>query len=174
MSRVRCISVFGDDILSGSDDRSAKLWSSKSSSSSAILTLSGHAWPVSQVCLSRTTAVTADSCTIRVWSLPDGHILRTLLDQANVMEILIDSRSGLLVMCYGDGGVGCCDVGRDEGGGKGSEDTKKKDLKWVWRKSNPTEKLSSKVCLGHSTMMHATYNGTQCNKVDINIHDFLC
>ena len=171
---MRCISVFGDDILSGSDDRSAKLWSSKSSSASAYLTLSGHAWPVSQVCLSRTTAVTADSCSVRVWSLPDGHILQALLDQANVMEILLDTRSGLLVMCYGDGGVGCCDVGQDKEGGKGSEDVIQKDLKWIWKKSNPPEKLSSKVCLGHSTMIHATYNGAQSNTVEINIHDFLC
>ena len=42
-------------------------------------------------------------------------------------------------MCYGDGGVGCCDLGQDEGRGKSSEDDKKKDLKWVWRNNNPTE-----------------------------------
>ena len=100
--------------------------------------------------------------------------MRTLLDQANIVEMFIDCRSGLLVMCDGVGGVGCCDVTEEGEGKKSIEESKKKDLKWVWRKSNLSEKLSSKVCLGHSTMVHVVYDGTQCNKVDINVHDFLC
>ena len=170
VSRVRCLSVCGDCILSGSDDRSAKLWSSQSSSSSAILTLSGHAWPVSQVCLSRLTAVTADSCSVRVWSLPDGNIARTILDQPNIVELYLDCRSNLLVMCDVEGGVGFSDVVME---GKDCEQ-RKKDLKCFWRKSEFSEKCTSKLFLGHSTMIHVTYDATNSSKVDVNIHDFLC
>ena len=45
VSRVRCVSTAGQFILSGSDDRSAKLWRVRGGSG-ALLTLAGHAWPV--------------------------------------------------------------------------------------------------------------------------------
>ena len=47
VSRVRCVSVDGSLLLSGSDDRSAKVWEVTSGETSdswgAVTTLSGHA-----------------------------------------------------------------------------------------------------------------------------------
>ena len=71
-------------ILSGSDDRSAKLWSVRSGSS---VTLTGHSWPVTSVCLRGHTAVTADSCTIRVWQLPAGTVLLTISDVSHITQV---------------------------------------------------------------------------------------
>ena len=89
VSRVRSLSVSRRLILSGSDDRSAKLWSVQpgSSCSSAVVTLTGHAWPVTSVCLRGHTAVTADSCTIRVWQLPSGTVLITISDVTHITQV---------------------------------------------------------------------------------------
>lgn len=171
VSRVRCISLYGDQILSGSDDRSAKLWSASSSSSTALTTLSGHAWPVTQVCLSRQLAITADSCSVRVWSLPDGIILQTLGDQANVVEMLIDPRSQLLLLCDSKGDVKSINIRKNSDNKNNDQDKK---LKWSRKQSDPSGKLSSKLLVGYSTMIHVTFCSTRCGSVDINILDFLC
>ena len=173
VSRVRCLSVCDDYILSGSDDRSAKLWScqSSSSSSSAVLTLSGHAWPVSQVCLSRQIAVTVDSCSVRVWSLPDGQIMRTISDQPNIVELFLDIRTGFLLMCDFEGSVCCSDVTS-----KGQEDSDKerKHLKWFRKKTKLTKKCASNLYLGYSTMIHVNYAKEPGSQVDVDMYDFLC
>ena len=173
VSRVRCFSVHEDHILSGSDDRSAKLWSSKSSSSTALLTLSGHAWPVSQVCLSGTRAVTADSCSVRVWNILGGQILQTITDQSNIGEICIDHCLGMFIMCHGGGGISCHGL-RVRNGGGGEMGKKEKDLSWSWGEKSSSEKVQSRIAVGHSTMIHVNYSDKKCDKVGINIHDFLC
>ena len=60
-----------------------------SRSSSAVVTLSGHSWPVTSVCLRGHTAVTADSCTIRVWQLPAGTVLLTISDVIHITQVVI-------------------------------------------------------------------------------------
>ena len=142
VSRVRCISLYGDQILSGSDDRSAKLWSASSSSSTALTTLSGHAWPVTQVCLSRQLAITADSCSVRVWSLPDGIILQTLGDQANVVEMLIDPQSQLLLLCDSKGDVKSINIRKNSDNKNNDQDKKLKRTKQSQKGSTIVPKWS--------------------------------
>ena len=174
MSRVRCVSIHGDHILSGSDDRSAKLWSSKSSSSSALLTLSGHAWPVSQVCLAARRALTADSCSVRVWALPGGQLLHNLVGQTDIVEMCTDPRLGLFIMCDGSGGLSCYGLESNKYKDREKTSEKKKEIAWSWRNSDSSDKLLCRAAVGHSTMIHVTYCEKQCDKVEINIHDFLC
>lgn len=63
VSRVRSIDVQGDRILSGSDDRSVKLWtlepSSPGSAERPLLTLTGHSGPVVGVLLCLPLALSA-------------------------------------------------------------------------------------------------------------------
>ena len=54
---------------------------------SAARTLSGHAWPVTAVQLQGDTAVTADSCTVRLWQLDTAAPLLLLEGQKNVIQV---------------------------------------------------------------------------------------
>ena len=54
---------------------------------SAARTLSGHAWPVTAVQLQGDTAVTADSCTVRLWQLTTGAPLLQLEGPKNVVQV---------------------------------------------------------------------------------------
>ena len=97
VSRVRCVSLDGGLLLSGSDDRSAKVWS-LCESWGAVTTLSGHAWPVSGVWLGGGLAVTADTSTVRLWSAPAGQLLRTISGLANTGDLRLDLAGGSLLV----------------------------------------------------------------------------
>merc|ERR1719222_182886 len=98
VSRVRCLHIQGSCILSGSDDRSAKLWDTSSASQSAQLTLSGHKWPLAQVLLAEDLAVTSDCSCLRVWSLPCATTIATFNTQGSATELHWEARLGILLV----------------------------------------------------------------------------
>lgn len=87
VSRVKAISVQNARILSGSDDRSVKLWSlkvkkigdkSNSTSEKPLSTMTGHSGPVSGVQLSLPFALSSSGSSVRLWDVLQGTCLKLL------------------------------------------------------------------------------------------------
>ena len=88
MGRVRSIHVQGDRVISGSDDRSVKLWSldtlvpdhAQPESGKPIVTLTGHSGPVTGVLLPaqpyQQWAFSAAGCSVRLWDVTQGTCLK--------------------------------------------------------------------------------------------------
>ena len=99
MSRVRCVSVAGHQLISGSDDRSAKLWSLSYNEDMVTpmvtpntVTMSGHHWPVTAVNIATSCqlAMTADCSTVKLWQLgPVPVLLANIEDVINPMDLFI-------------------------------------------------------------------------------------
>ena len=106
VSRVRCVSIDGLRLLSGSDDRSAKVWEVwRGEVVTASLTMTGHAWPVSQTELSPGLALTGDTETVRLWSLPTGDLVRTI--RLSTSQLSLDLSSGCLLVTGDRGNILC-------------------------------------------------------------------
>jgi hypothetical protein len=84
VSRVRCLDINSGRILSGSDDRSAKLWSLESGER-PLATLTGHSGSVSALKLVLPLALTAANATVRLWDVERVVCLRVLLHEPEVM-----------------------------------------------------------------------------------------
>ena len=171
VSRVRCVSVDGGLLLSGSDDRSAKVWevaSGESSDSSdvcgAVRTLSGHAWPVSGVCLAGGLAVTADTKTVRLWSCPAGLLLRTIsgLSCSPSQEVRLDLSAGCLLVTSQQANILCFSLASDTDSA----------ASWEFKPDQLAASSGGQVRLsvGHSTLALLT-SARNCH--NINIIDFL-
>lgn len=85
VSRVRAIDVQKNHLLSGSDDRSVKLWGLTSATTSdscddrrPLTTMTGHSGPVTAVQLSFPLAVSAAGFTVRLWDALQGTCLKLL------------------------------------------------------------------------------------------------
>ena len=85
VSRVRAIDVQNGKIISGSDDRSVKLWSIKGEISSSntgverpLTTMTGHSGPVTNVQLSLPYALSSAGSTVRLWNVDQGTCLKLL------------------------------------------------------------------------------------------------
>ena len=88
VGRVRSIHVQGDRVISGSDDRSVKLWSldtlvpdhAQPESGKPIVTLTGHSGPVTGVLLPAQPyhqwAFSAAGCSVRLWDVTQGTCLK--------------------------------------------------------------------------------------------------
>ena len=80
VSRIRAMDVQNGKVLSGSDDRSVKLWNleevkkkasatTSSSSEKPLTTMTGHSGPVTSVQLSLPFALSAAGCSVRLWNV---------------------------------------------------------------------------------------------------------
>ena len=89
VSRVRAIHSQGHHLLSGSDDRSVKLWSLRgynkkvvgaaTNSEKPLATLTGHSGPVTGVLLALPKlAFSAAGCTVRLWDVEAQTCLKLL------------------------------------------------------------------------------------------------
>ena len=169
VSRVRCVSVDGGLLLSGSDDRSAKVWevaspqtSTSSEGCGALRTLSGHAWPVSGVCLAGGLAVTADSKTVRLWACPAGLLLRTISGLVSSQEVRLDLSAGCLLVSSQQANILCFSLASNTDSAAA----------WEFKPEQAVASSGSQVRLsvGHSTMALLT---SAVNSHNINIIDFL-
>ena len=171
-------------ILSGSDDRSAKLWSVHSGSS---VTLTGHSWPVTSVCLRGHTAVTADSCTIKVWQLPAGTVLITISVVSRITQVwsFVQMRFHNNIQVGLDLSAGCLYVS-DEGCSVHCyhthpmrEEKDKSTASWLRKAGDSSGKCQQRLAWGHSTLASVIYEGKTNEKCDkntcltVNIMDFL-
>ena len=165
VSRVRCVSVDGNFLLSGSDDRSAKMWEVTSGETSdswgAITTLSGHAWPVCGVWLEGGLAVTADTATVRLWSSPGGCLLRTISGLTNTGEVRLDLSAGSLLVASQHTNLTSFSLA-----------TNSDSASWQFKPHQPAASGKSQVRLsgGHSTLILLS-SATNCH--NLNIIDFL-
>ena len=161
VSRVRCVSVDGSLLLSGSDDRSAKVWEVASDSCGAVRTLSGHAWPVSGVCLAGGLAVTADTSTVRLWACPAGLLLRTISGLAGCQEVRLDLTAGCLLLSSHHANILCFSLQSD------SESA----AAWEFRPDQPADSSGGQVrlSLGHSSLAILT---STSNSHYITVLDF--
>ena len=135
-----------------------------------MVTLSGHSWPVTSVCLRGHTAVTADSCTLRVWQLPSAVILMTISDVTNITQVELDLSAGCLFVS--DEG---CSVYCYHTAGKMRE---KSTFAWERKASDSSGKCQQMWARGHSTLSSVIYGGKTNEKCDkntltVNIIDFL-
>ena len=163
VSRVRCVSVDGGLLLSGSDDRSAKVWEVASPQTcGALTTLSGHAWPVSGVCLAGGLAVTADTKTVRLWACPAGLLLRTISGLSCSQEVRLDLSAGCLLVSSQQANILCFSLASDPDSGPA----------WEFKPDQAVASTGSQVRLsvGHSTLALLT---SAANSHNINIIDFL-
>ena len=166
VSRVRCVSVDGSLLLSGSDDRSAKVWEVTSGETSdswgAVTTLSGHAWPVCGVWLEGGLAVTADSSTVKLWSSPAGCLLRTISGLANTAEVRLDLAGGSLLVISQHTNLTSFSLASNSDS----------DSSWQFKPHQPAAATKSQVRLsaGHSSLVVLS-SATNCHNV--NIIDFL-
>lgn len=86
VSRVRSIDVQNGKVISGSDDRSVKLWSLEESpkakgslaSEKPLTTMTGHSGPVTGVQLSLPFALSVAGSTVRLWNVLQGTCLKLL------------------------------------------------------------------------------------------------
>jgi len=90
VGRVRSIHVQGDRVISGSDDRSVKLWnldslmpdSNTPESGKPLVTLTGHSGPVTGVLLPgapyQQWAFSAAGCSVRLWDVIQGTCLKVI------------------------------------------------------------------------------------------------
>ena len=87
---VNSILVFGDKLISASDDRTIKIWDL--SSGKILQTLEGHQGSVNSILVDRDKLISASSdCTIKIWDLSSGKVLQTLEGhQGWVTSILVD------------------------------------------------------------------------------------
>lgn len=167
VSRVRCVSVDGSLLLSGSDDRSAKVWEVTSGETSeswgAIATLSGHAWPVCGVWLEGGLAVTADTNTVRLWSEAAGWaLLRTISGLTNTGEVRLDLTGGSLLVASQHTNLTSFSLAPNSDSASS----------WQFKPHQPGASGKSQVRLsgGHSTLILIS-SATNCHSV--NIIDFL-
>ena len=163
VSRVRCVSVDGGLLLSGSDDRSAKVWEVASPQTcGALRTLSGHAWPVSGVCLAGGLAVTADTKTVRLWTCPAGLLLRTISGLSCSQEVRLDLSAGCLLVSSHQPNILCFSLASDTDSAPA----------WEFKPDQAVASTGSQVRLsvGHSTLALLT-SARNCH--NINIIDFL-
>ena len=140
-----------------------------SRSSSAVVTLSGHSWPVTSVCLRGHTAVTADSCTLRVWQLPSGSVLMTISDVTHITQVELDLSAGCLYISDESCSVRCYHTGR--------EPKVKSTFAWERKVSDSSGKCQQRWARGHSTLSSVIYGGKTNEKCDknaltVNIMDF--
>ena len=87
VGRVRSIHVQGNRVISGSDDRSVKLWcldgltpDTNLETGKPIVTLTGHSGPVTGVLLPAAPyqqwAFSAAGCSVRLWDVEQGTCLK--------------------------------------------------------------------------------------------------
>ena len=166
VSRVRCVSVDGSLLLSGSDDRSAKVWEVTSGETSeswgAVTTLSGHAWPVCGVWLEGGLAVTADCSTVRLWSSPAGALLRTISGLTNTAEVRLDLAGGSLLVTSQHSNLTSFSLASNSD-----------SASWQFNPDQLAVASKSQVRLsaGHSSLVFLSFSATNCHNV--NIIDFM-
>ena len=101
VGRVRSIHVQGDRVISGSDDRSVKLWNLEAlipehtpESGKPLVTLTGHSGPVTGVLLPATPyqewAFSAAGCSVRLWDVLQGTCLMVIFYNLNLYNFSLD------------------------------------------------------------------------------------
>ena len=158
VSRVRCVSIDGLRLLSGSDDRSAKLWSVRGrEGGAATTTLAGHAWPVCQVELAGSLALTADTRSLRLWSVPAGQLLRNITGVSS-QQVRLDLTAGCIFVTGETNNLLCFTLA--------DTDT----AAWQTVTASTPAKCGARLSLGHSTLLLLS---ALTNSIHINIIDFL-
>ena len=86
VSRVRAIDVQRGNVLSGSDDRSVKMWSLAGSNvdQRPLATLTGHSGPVTGVKLYLPLALSVAGSSVRLWDALQGTCLKLLQHEEGV------------------------------------------------------------------------------------------
>ena len=167
VSRVRCVSLDGSLLLSGSDDRSAKVWwvdsGESSESCGALRTLSGHAWPVCAVWLAGGLAVTADTSTVRIWDSQAGGLLRIISGLTNTQEVRLDLSAGSLLISSSQSNISSYSL---------TSHTQPDSASWQFKPHHLTASTARQVRLtaGHSSLVLFT---STANSHNLNIIDFL-
>jgi len=174
VSRVRCLSVSapGDLLLTGSDDRTARLWDLSDNVTKALLTLSPHRWGLTAVKLSQLYCFTVDSKEVLVWSLK-GELLTRLSVQYTPSLLYLDP--DLDVLLIGDvggflSGYNLQELLSEKRGG-GVEKAEAPPNSWTLltgQEKCPTGSIS----LGMSTLVYLSFS-TRTSTVDVSLHDFL-
>ncbi|QQP50458.1 Uncharacterized protein FKW44_011468, partial [Caligus rogercresseyi] len=90
VSRIRAVDAQGSRAISGSDDRSVKLWNlSKPCEGEEelferpLLTMTGHSGPVTGVQLAYPWALSSSGCTVRLWNADNGNCTRLLRHESS-------------------------------------------------------------------------------------------
>ncbi|CAB4061072.1 unnamed protein product [Lepeophtheirus salmonis] len=95
VSRIRAVDAQGNKAISGSDDRSVKLWNlSKPPGNNVgeneddlferpLMTMTGHSGPVTGVQLAYPWALSSSGCTVRLWNVDNGNCHRLLRHESS-------------------------------------------------------------------------------------------
>ena len=90
-----CVSPDGKRIVSGSLDKTVKVWDAITGK--ALRTLTGHTKPVLSVCVSQdgTRIVSgSDDKTVKVWDFETGHELRTIIGHTDWVRSVCVTNDG--------------------------------------------------------------------------------
>lgn len=87
-SYIKSLGGSDTQIITGSCDRTARVWNLNDGKCVAIL--AGHDYPVDCVALIGIKALTADCDTIRIWSINDSRVLRTLKSHGVPWSLAMD------------------------------------------------------------------------------------
>ncbi|XP_023346764.1 probable E3 ubiquitin ligase complex SCF subunit sconB isoform X2 [Eurytemora carolleeae] len=99
VSRVRCLSLLVKTglLLTGSDDRTARIWNLSTRSNRAKTTLTPHRWGVTQVLLTPSCACTVDGKDILIWSY-QGQLRARFGVQCTPSALFLDSELNCLLI----------------------------------------------------------------------------